>query len=279
MPEQHTEFIESKDGTQLFCRMLAHPEAPASLLFVHGFGEHSGRYTHVLEWFFARGFDVAAFDYRGHGRAQGRRGHVSSFRRYNDDVDAFIRWAMSRATGDRRLYLVGHSLGGLISAGYVLEQPEGIDGLILSSPFLGLKMKVPPAKMAVARLLSRVAPVLTLPTNIPAELLSTDPEVGKAYMADPLNGFVASTRWVTEVQAWQQHVLRSAGKIRTPTLLLQAGDDRIADPDTSQAFLAALGSADKEMQWYDGLYHELFNEKDKETVFQDLLAWLEKHVR
>jgi lysophospholipase len=278
-PAQYTEFIESKDGTQLFCRMMGHPESPATLLFIHGFGEHSGRYEHVMTWFHRRGYDVASFDYRGHGKAQGRRGHVQAFRDYNDDVDAFVRWAMSRSTGDRRLFMVGHSLGGLISAGYVLEQPEGIDGLVLSSPFLGLKMKVPAAKVAAGKVMSRVLPTFSMPAGVPPEYLSTDPAVGEAYTKDPLVGTVCTARWFTETMAWQQRVLRGASSIRVPVLLLQAGDDKIADPNVSQAFLAAVGSADKEMQWYDGLYHEIFNERDKETVFADLAAWLDKHVR
>ncbi len=276
--EQHTEYINSKDGTQLFCRMQAHPEAPAALLFIHGFGEHSGRYGHVLDHFFARGYDVAAFDYRGHGRAQGRRGHIGSFREYFDDVDAFIRWAMARTTGDRRLYLVGHSLGGLIASAYVLEQPEGIDGVILSSPFLGLKLKVPTIKVFAGHALSRLVPTFSMPAGVPTEYLSTDPEVGRAYQADPLIGTVATARWFTEAMTWQENVLRKASAIRVPMLLLQAGDDRIANPDTAQAFLAAVGSADKELIWYDGLYHELFNERDKEQVMNDLASWLERHL-
>ncbi len=273
---EHTETTTSKDGTQIFVRMMTHPEASATLLFVHGYGEHSGRYQHVLEFFHAKGYDVAAFDYRGHGRAQGTRGHVERFSQYSEDVDAFIRLVTSRATGDRRTYLIGHSLGGLIVANYLLEHPEGIDGMVLSSPFLGLKMKVPALKVLAAKGLSSVLPTFALPTNIPPEALSTDPAVGVAYTADPLVGKSATARWFTESMKAQETVLRRASLLRMPALLLIAGADSIADPEVSQSFLAALGSSDKELEWYDGMYHEIFNEREKLTVFNALASWLEK---
>ncbi len=271
-----TGFIRSKDGTQLYHCALPRPDAAAVLLIVHGYGEHCGRYDHVMRWLHDRGYAVAAFDYRGHGKSQGVRGHVERFREYLDDVDAFVGAHMASA-GSRKVYLIGHSLGGLIASSYVLEQPEGIDGVVLSSPSMGFKVKVNPIKSLLGKGMSALWPTLSLPTGIPVADLSTDQAVGRAYDADPLVNKTTTARWYTEALAQQQLVLRHADRIQVPLLLMQAGSDRIADPDVSQNFLAALGSADKEMKWYEGMYHEIFNEIQKEDVFADLAAWLQKH--
>lgn len=276
-PVPNSGFIRSKDGTQLYYCSLPAREAPATLLFVHGYGEHCGRYEHVMRWFHGRGYDVSAFDYRGHGRSEGTRGHIARFREYIDDLDAFIGTTIGRLGTDHKVYLVGHSIGGLIAASYVLEQPEGIDGVVLSSPCFGFAVKVGAVKNILGKGMSSIWPTLALPTGIPPEDLSTDPAVGRAYDADPLVNKNATARWYTEALTQQQTVLRHADRIRVPVLLLQAGSDRVADPDTSQNFIAALGSNDKEMQWYDGLYHEIFNEVQKEDVFSDLETWLQKH--
>ncbi|MFT5430292.1 MAG: alpha-beta hydrolase superfamily lysophospholipase [Myxococcota bacterium] len=273
-----TGYIQSQDGTRLFYRCLPKQDAKATLLFVHGFGEHCGRYEHVMRWFHDQGFDVGAFDYRGHGKADGTRAHCDRFDRYLDDMDAFLRFMMDRSGDDRKLYIVGHSHGGLVATAYILNQPEGIDGLVLSAPFFGVKLKVPALKAAAGTVMSRVWPTLALPTGIPAAHLSTDPEVGRQYEADPLVGSTATSRWFTEHTARQELMLKSADKLRLPLLMLLPGSDKIVDAEVSQNFLAAVGSTDKEMQWYDEMYHEIFNEVRKEDVFNDLLTWLRKHV-
>jgi lysophospholipase len=273
-----TGFIRSKDGTQLHYATLPNKDAKATLLFVHGYGEHSGRYAHVMSWFHDRGYDVAAFDYRGHGKSEGVRGHVTRYREYMDDLDAFISSNMGRLPQDRKVYLVGHSNGGLVTASYILEQPEGIDGAVLSSPMLGFAVKINPLKSLLGKAMSTLYPTLALPSEIPLDHLSTDKSVGEAYGVDPLVHKVATARWYTEALAQQAVVLRNADRIQVPILLMQAGSDKVVDAEVSQNFLAAVGSADKELRWYDGLYHEIFNETIKEEVFSDLDAWLKKHL-
>ena len=190
MAEIQTGTIESRDGTQLFYRLLPKEDAAATLIFVHGFGEHCGRYEHVMRWFYDLGYDTAAFDYRGHGRAGGTRAYCDRFSQFDEDLDAFLRFNIDRVGTKRKLYLVGHSHGGLVTMSYVLQHPEGIDGVVLSSPYFAVAMKVPPIKLAAAKLMSRIYPKLTIPTGIPPEHLSTDPKVGERYAADPLVGKV-----------------------------------------------------------------------------------------
>jgi len=274
----NTGSVHSRDGTQLHYEMLPNPDAPAALLFVHGFGEHCGRYEHVLRWFHHRGYDVSAFDYRGHGRSEGERSFVRNFREYLADLDAIIRAVTRSDRPHRRVYLVGHSFGGLIASSYILEQPEGIDGAILSAPALGFKVRVNPVKAMAAKVLSKLWPTFALPTGIPPEHLASDESVGIAYMKDPLVNKVATARWYTEALAQQQTVLRHADRVELPILLLQGSDDQIVDSGVAQNFLAAIASADKEHKWYDGMYHEIFNDVRQEEVFEDIDTWLKKHL-
>ena len=270
--------LKSKDGTELHTQYLSAPDARAVLVILHGYGDHCGRFVHVMERFAQKGFDTASFDYRGHGKAGGKRGHVGRFSEYVEDLDAFLTYVLGRSSAGKKLYLVGHSHGGLVAASYVLQQPEGIDGLILSSPLLGFKLKIPAWKNLLGKGMSAVWPTLSIPTGIPPEHLSHDPAIVTSYANDPLVGKGATSRWYTEAILAQQAVMRQAHRIQLPVLCLQAGEDLIVDADATQNFVAAVGSADKEIKWYEGLYHEIFNEPRREDVFGDIDVWLARHL-
>ena len=266
--------LTAADGTPLHYRALSLGEPRATVLLLHGYGEHCARYDHIQRWLHERGLSSLAFDCRGHGRSGGRRGHVDRFEDYLEDLDRVLHLVRSRVTGGGPLFLVAHSHGGLIATSYLLQKPEAVDGLVLSSPYLGLKVEVPAAKVALARLLAGIWPTLALPTGLPAEHLSTDPAVAAAYDEDPLVNDAATARWFVESTRQQREVLAQAEQLTLPLLLLQAGDDRIASPEASRSLFDAAGSQDKEVRWYDGLYHELFNERERERVLQDLERWL-----
>jgi lysophospholipase len=170
--------IESTNGTLLHYRHRA-PEraARARALVVHGYPEHSGRYVHVLEACAARGIDAWAVDLRGFGEAAGKRGFIEEFDEYLDDVSAFVAHATGEKTDALPAFLIGHSMGGLVCARFMEERPKGIAGLVLTSPFLQLRMKVPVYKKIISRLFSRITPGLVLPTGFDPTTLSRDPEV------------------------------------------------------------------------------------------------------
>jgi alpha-beta hydrolase superfamily lysophospholipase len=278
MPVQiETGHFQSKDGHSLFYRYIANDSAQATLLFVHGYGEHSGRYESMMRRYHERGFGVGSFDYRGHGKAEGRRGHVMRFGEYLEDLDAFIHLMLERLGNNKKLYLVGHSHGAVVVARYVMDHPEGIDGIALSAPALGFKLKVPAWKVLLGRGMSKVWPTLTLPSDIPPEHVSHDPEIIAAYANDSLNHSVATSRWFTEVSQTQEYVLRNANQINVPILIMQGTDDLIVEPDCAQTLVDGVNSSDKELIWYDGFYHEIFNELERESVYADLDAWLAKH--
>jgi alpha-beta hydrolase superfamily lysophospholipase len=277
MTVEHTSAQFAAGDGLLLTRQAWRPEgAPAAVLaVVHGYGEHGGRYRGLAENMGARGYALHVYDLRGHGRSAGRRGHLGRFTDYLDDTAVFLDAVREEQPG-RPLYLLGHSLGGLIAAAYLEDRPaDALAGLILSSPFLRLGMPVPPLKLSAARLLSLVAPAVNVGNTVVAAALSHDQEVVRAYGADPLNHHVATARWAAEVVAAQSAALSAAGRIRLPLLLLYADADAVADPDASRELLAGAGSADKTAHCYEGFYHEIFNETGRDTVFADLAAWLE----
>jgi len=149
-----------------------------------------------------------------------------------------------------------------------------LPGLIMSSAFLQFKIKVPGWKMTLARTLSNLMPTFTMANDVPAAHLSHDPSVVAAYDADPLNHHVATARWGTEVMAAQTRTLDRAVELKVPVLVLYAGDDQIADPQGSALFFERVKLTDKTVHRYDGDYHEIFNEMDKDTVFRDMEVWL-----
>jgi alpha-beta hydrolase superfamily lysophospholipase len=262
----------------LLTRQVWRPEgAPAAVLAViHGYGEHGGRYRGLAEDMAARGYAVHVYDLRGHGLSGGRRGHLGRFSDYLDDTAVFLD-AVGEEQPGRPLFLLGHSLGGLIATAYVEDRPaDALAGLILSSPFLRLGIPVPPLRLSAARLLSIVAPTVNVGNAVTAAALSHDQEVVRAYGTDPLNHHVATARWAAEVIAAQSATLSAAGSIRLPFLLLYAGADAIADPDAARELFAGAGSSDKTEHCYEGFYHEIFNETGHDAVVADLAAWLEE---
>ncbi|MCX6364131.1 MAG: lysophospholipase [Actinobacteria bacterium] len=274
---EHTSAQFATADGLLLLRQAWRPEGePAAVLaVVHGYGEHGGRYRGLAEEMAARGYAVHVYDLRGHGRSGGRRGHLGRFADYLDDTAVYLEAVRGEHRG-QPLYLLGHSLGGLIATAYVEDRPaDALAGLVLSSPFLRLGMPVPPLKLGAARLLSIVAPTVNVGNTVVAAALSHDQDVVRAYGTDPLNHHVATARWAAEAVAAQGAALSAASGIRLPFLLLYGDADAVADPQAARELFARVVSADKTMHCYEGYFHEIFNETGRAAVFADLAAWLE----
>ncbi|MFO0572511.1 MAG: alpha/beta hydrolase [Polyangia bacterium] len=261
-----------------------------TVVIVHGYCEHRGRYRHVAEHLNRSGYDVLVGDLRGHGGSEGERGFVWRFSDYSDDVAAFLReaaqvFADKNKDGNKeggaepaqRPILLGHSMGGLVALQFALANPKALRALVLSSPFLGLKLRVPGWKRTMAQLASLLRPKLRLPNELPPSGLSHDEAVCRAYATDPLVTHDATARWFTETLSAQADTLERAGQVKVPTLMLHAGDDHIVDAEVSKAVFSRIGAADKSMTFYPGLYHEIFNELEKDRVLGDLTTWLASH--
>jgi alpha-beta hydrolase superfamily lysophospholipase len=270
--------LSSADGTPLHAEVGTRPAAPrAVVLCVHGFGEHIGRYDHVAAAVAAAGYGWAAVDLRGHGHSGGRRAYIDRFGRYLEDVAALVELGRARFDG-LPLFLLGHSMGGLVVTRFALDGDRGVAGLVLSSPGFRFAVEASAVKKGLGHVMSRLWPTLALPTGIPSSDLSRDPAVGRAYDADPLVNKSATARWYTECLVAQDEVRARVGAVKLPVLLLSAGEDRLVDEAESRLVFERIGSADKTYRSYPGFFHEIFNEIERDRVLADLFAWLDGHV-
>jgi alpha-beta hydrolase superfamily lysophospholipase len=251
--------------------------AKGVVVLVHGLAEHSGRYTHVGEYLAALGWVVHAFDYRGHGKSPGRRVHVDRFEDFLDDTAVVVEAARRRHPG-LPIFLVGHSLGGLIVLLYALTRPAGLAGVAVTSPSLGTHPSLRPSRLksAVARILSVVAPRTLFRTGLDPRGLSHDPEVVRAYAADPLISHSVSARFYTSVRSAMAEAHRSVPQVSVPALVMASANDAIVDPEATRRWLASAPAGLVEAVFYDALAHELFNEPQREEVLARLEQWLER---
>jgi alpha-beta hydrolase superfamily lysophospholipase len=249
----------------------------AVIAVVHGYGDHGGRYAWFGEAMAARGYAVYVYDLRGHGHSSGTRGQVKTFDEYLDDTEVFLGEVRRRQPG-RPLFLLGHSMGGLIAARLVQERSPELSGLVLSSPFLALVVDVPPSKVVGAKLLAVVWPGKDVGNTVQAADLSHDQGVVESYVTDPLVHHVAPARWAVKTLAAQDAAMAGAGRITAPLYLLYGKDDPVADPAFAEELVARAASGDKTVRAYDDLLHECFNETGREQVYADLAAWLAARV-
>lgn len=274
--------LATDDGTSLFVTDWPLPPGvpvTGSVLLMHGLGEHSGRYAHVVRFFNRCGLEVRSYDHRGHGRSGGRRGDVP------DDI-ALLRDAkivLDDFSRQQRLahpelpptapILFGHSMGGLFAARFAAADMSPLRGLILSSP--GLALPLTGMQRGLLKLMSAIAPGLTVPNGLQVNYLSHDPAVAPAYSNDPLVHNKISSRLLNSMLRAGEFALNHAKMLSIPTLLLVAADDHLVNPDGSRRFFDALRPAVGTLHDYDGMYHEIFNEIGAERVFADLSRWLE----
>jgi len=255
------------------------PEPRAAIVLVHGLGEHSGRYEEAAVRLCGYGFSTYAFDLRGHGVSEGRRGHTPSFEVYLQDLDRFRREVQGLSDPRTTLFLVGHSMGGLIALRYYEEYDNPFRALVALAPWLATVMPVPRWKARLAPLIARVLPALPLRTGLDPRHISRDPEVVEAYRNDPLVHDRITPRLFEEVSRAMGLVPQRAERIQGPVLFMVPGGDRIVDPKRSLAVARSLSGVDVTVKHYPGHYHELLNETDSGLVIQELRDWLAARIR
>lgn len=264
-------FVGARD-VELFWRGALPPEPTGVLLVCHGLGEHSGRYGTVVDALLPDGWAVYGLDHRGHGLSGGRRAHLDAYADWLADFHAFRRLVAERHPG-LPLFVLGHSMGGQIALAYVLEHGDGLRGLVLSAPALASDA-VPRAAVPVLRALARLAPTLR-PAGIDTTKVSKDPRVVAAYQADPLNHHGNPTLGLSAALYGQFGVLPERARgLRLPLLLQQGLADELVDPVGSRLLERTSGSPDQTVRYYEGLWHEIYNEPERDGPLGDLRAWL-----
>ena len=272
--------LTGADGVNIFYRHYAAQSERARLVIAHGLGEHAGRYRNVVDRLLPEGISIWAPDHRGHGRSDGKRGHVEHFSQYVADLRLTIELARRDRPPDTPCFLLGHSLGGLIAIVFAEAHPDLIDGVVASSPALGMVAEIPLVKKIMGSLMSRFRPELSMGNELNAALISHDPKVVAAYKADPLVHDRVSARFFTELLAAMESAKARAASLAVPILLQVAGEDHLVSAQTSVRFFQKLSIQDKTLHVYEGLYHEIYNEVDdrRNEVFEDLENWLEGRI-
>ncbi|MFW6330388.1 MAG: alpha/beta hydrolase [Gemmatimonadota bacterium] len=252
--------------------------ARAGLLMVHGMFEHSRRYEELARSMASHHLSTFALDLRGHGESEGRRGHVHRFDVLLQDVDRFRREVQSLLAPDLPLFLLGHSLGGLIVLRYLEEYDAAVCGAIMTSPWLGTAVPVPRWQVLAAAVLDRILPAFPFPFSIDPADLTHDEERAQDYREDSLIHGTITPRFFTQTSAAIEQAHRRGDRIHVPTLFLLAGDDRIVDTERSLAFARSLPSEDITINVLRGQYHELLQERNRETVYETIHEWIRRHL-
>lgn len=288
--ENSAQTLEAPDGTPLHVeRWTPEGEVRFVAVLAHGGGDHIGRYARLAEHFGAHGGLVFGPDHRGQGRSGGTPGHVDRFETYASDLrQVMLETAADLPEAQRPSampwFLMGHSMGGLIVLTYLLDHARDIPvrGAIISSPLLGLTMKVNPLKLAVGKLAAVAMPRLTLPSGLPPEAISRDSEVVRRYIADERRVTVVSAGWFAAMRDAIARVEREAKTIELPMLWYVGTGDQICDHQATERVFASLPAAeanDQTLRRFDGYYHELHNEpEDQRTPVVEMLTdWIESH--
>ena len=265
--------LTTRDGHRLHAQLWGVEAPRAVLVIAHGHGEHSGCYAEFARSVTSQlAIDILAFDFRGHGRSDGRRGVI---RQYADLLDDLGEWLDAvQDHPDLPRFVLGHSNGGLAAIRLLETRHSDLAGLILSNPSLRLLAEAPAWKLLVGRILERVAPWVTLQTGISYDQLTQAEDEAAQLDNDPLRHHRISPPTYFGMLANGPLAIAEADRISTPTYLILGGADPIADPDAGRRFFANLGATDKTLQVYEAMRHEPIHEVDRASVITAIVAWL-----
>ncbi|MBZ4655099.1 MAG: lysophospholipase [Peptococcaceae bacterium] len=275
---QNFEFAwKTADGLELYAQGWL-PEIPleAVICLVHGLGEYCGRYFRFAAYLTRAGCAVLAFDQRGCGKSQGLRGHIPSYEVALDDISHLLDEASQRFP-DSPCFLYGHSLGGNLVINYVLRRFPPLAGIIATSPWLRLAFEPPAFKVRLGRIMNSVWPSFTQANCLDIQALCRDPEVVETYKQDPLVHNRISARLFTTAFNSGKWALEHAKEFKLPLLLMHGSADRITSPQASSQFAKEV-PGDCTFKLWDGLYHEIHNEREHQDVLNFLVEWIKAHL-
>lgn len=264
-------------GLALFYQCWLPADAPAAtVVVVHGFGEHSGRYKEIVNYFVPRQYAIYSFDLRGHGHSPGLRGYINRWSELREDLAAFME-LVRREQPTSPVFVLGHSTGGVIVLDYCLRNLDGISGVICSAPLIG-EIGISAFLLLLARALDRIWPTLSLSTGLDISKLSRDPAVEREVRADPFFHCLATPRLGMEIERTVEWIHAHAGEFSLPLLIIHGTDDELSPIGGSRRFIQAVTCPDARLQEYGGGFHELFHDIIKEQVLADTESWLTQHL-
>lgn len=272
---EHTEgiFRGVRDKNIYYQAYLPKSDIKGSIIIVHGLGEHSGRYDNVVKFLVPKGFAIYGFDLLGHGKSEGQREFVEKYEDFTETLTNYKNKVKSWQP-EKPLFLLGHSMGGLIAAEYLIDHSNEFEGAIISAPLITIPDNISKLTVLAGKIFSTIAPKMGI-TALDSTAISRDPEVVNDYKNDPLVFHGKTTaRLSVELLKAIMRVNDEASKIAIPFIVLQGSDDRLVNPEGAKMLHERAGSQDKSIKIYDGLYHEVFNEPERDQVLADVASWL-----
>ncbi|MBS9533246.1 lysophospholipase [Mycobacterium sp. M1] len=278
-PATRTEHaFDGQRGVRIVYDTWAPAAAPRAVVVLsHGFGEHAGRYHHVAQRFGAAGLATYALDHRGHGRSGGKRVLLHDLSEYTGDFHTLVGIAAREHPG-LPVVVLGHSMGGAIVFSYGVDRPDDYRLMVLSGPAVDMTDAVSPVLAFVAKALGAIAPGLPV-EKLDSSLVSRDPAVVAAYDSDLLvhHGRVPAGVARALIQVGETMPQRAAA-LSAPLLVIHGEDDGLVPAAGSRRLAECAGSADVQLTVYPGLYHEVFNEPEREQVLADVVGWIDAHL-
>ncbi|MES2620039.1 MAG: lysophospholipase [Bacteroidota bacterium] len=271
----HFEWSWQQEGETFFAQGWNPPQTKGVVCIVHGFNEHSTRYTHVAERLCAAGYAVLTYDEFGHGKTTGKRGHAPSYDSFLDSVKFVLDEAENRFPGVKK-FLWGHSMGGGIVTNYVLRKQPNIAGAIATGPLFKLGFEPPAFKVFLAKMMVNIYPAFTEKAELDSSAISRDPNEVRKYDADPHNhgkitagtflGFFEAGKWA----------LAHASELKIPMLLMHGTADKLTSPVGTKEFAANTPKNLVTLKLWEGFYHELHNEPepDRTEAIAYIINWL-----
>lgn len=258
-------------------RWLPKGEKRGTVILVHGLKDHSARYDHAGSWLAGRGYAVYALDLRGHGESEGERFFVNAFDEYVEDLTVFLDRVRNKESG-KSLFLLGHSMGGAVASLFVLRRRPKLAGLILTAPALEPAENVSLFLIRLSAVISRFFPKAPV-TKVDIKSLSHLPSVVEAARNDPLSDErPAPARTGYEILRAMDRIRDRAPEISMPLLVMHGTEDHLTNPRGSENFFKRAGCTDKTIKLYEGLYHEILNEPEREQILEDILRWMDDRV-
>ena len=252
------------------------PSSPSgSIILLHGWGDHAGRFEEAARRLSETGLTVYALDQRGHGQSPGPRGHVDRFAQYLSDIAALRKMVSNKAPGPQ--FLLGHSFGAFVLLRYLETMPAGVAGAIAVTPFVDFAQAPPRWKVVMARLIVDLLPRVRLSTGLDYDHLAHDREQVEAFRADPLAHQRMTPRAYVETMGALAALREEKDRIAVPLLVLLAGDDRLVSTRAAREFANAL-RGDVTVREYAGMYHNVFYEPERNHVYADIAEWVARRI-
>tara|TARA_Y100001934_G_C12272523_1_gene735713 strand:+ start:179 stop:1012 length:834 start_codon:yes stop_codon:yes gene_type:complete len=270
-------YFEGIDKTRLYSQNWTPPDPSGLVIVIHGYGEHSGRYQNVVDTLVPDGYALWALDHRGHGKSQGKRCYVNRFSDFLKDLE-ILEGKARKAHPELPVHVIGHSMGSLIASHYVASQKkQNYRSLTLSGTGAAPGPTISGAVILLARLLSAIAPKLSLPSGVDPTFISHDRRVVDAYINDPLVAKKVTARLACEMMRALPGMITAAQRLKVPVMIQIGDEDETFHPDSRDQLFSAMAVEDKVFKKYAGCRHEVYNEIDNELPLSDLKDWLNKH--